>query len=210
MSLNKLPNENIKNIIDFLEIDINELNKTILKEIKKIFNFYYKIILINKNFRFMYYINYKKILYMIYLMNKYHIYQNDYERYLSNNLVYFIGSPQLYDLLCTGMKKYHIKSSVKIWNREQYTDFFYILNYFPSCMKFNKSYFKNIQRVPILYIACINENIPIKLIQLLIDYGAYWNDYLLVNSHKISIVQHLRFNLSNSRYNELSKICDLL
>ena len=196
-------------IINIIKYNLlkNNFNITIKKDIKYEFNIILNYCLISKNIYNKlneYYNKYKNI---YTLMNKYDIYQKDYERYIKNKHIYSIGSPQLYDLISTGCSIPYIKSSHKVWNKNIENDLYNILKSFPTCMNFNKGYLKNREKVPILFIACINENIPIKFIKILLNNGSSWNEYVLLNSRKISIIEDLRMNLSVNRYDLIKQIC---
>ena len=204
--MKKLSNDIITSIIEFNLVKL-PIKRTILKDIIDIKNKLLNKCLINKYMYNRFKSNIHIISEIYRLIKKYRVYQYDYENYIKNNLKYSIGSPQLYDICLTGCTLPYAKSSFNEWSDEIEEDLYKVIEYFPTCFNFNKGYLRCREKVPILLAASINENIPIRILKILEKKGASWNDYVLLNSRKLSIIDDLRFNLKESRFNLIEKLC---
>lgn len=208
-----LSNDIILYIISY-NIDIGSFSVTIRKDIIKQAKNMLNICLINKYI----YKEYNSYLYKfreIYrLVNKYYIYQDDYEW----NIKYGkqkCGSPQLYDIISTGCELPFAKSTYNSWDNIIIDDLYKILELFPTCLQYS-GYLRCRDNVSILLAAGINNKCPINIIELLSIKGASWNKYVNINGQKREIIEDLNFNvsqsndiISNRRYNLLKDIYDI-
>lgn len=212
MSLNTIPHEIFNIILNFLEFSNEDL--TINQIIKTVKN-YYNINLIDKSCKD--YLNYYKLNLqdlkdINYLVKKYYVLINEYEYDLEydksikpkNKLDNYktTGYPILIDILSSGINLPLIRRTLDYFDDKIITDIFLCLKYFPNSIYSNYGRLRCRYLVGPFYFACLNENIPIDIIKLLINNKLSIDETLLLNGYKIKALNDLD-DISKSRYNNI-------
>ena len=200
-----LPDELFIKICKFI-IDKNFYSKS---NIKLNTRTYLKLYLINKkNNNIKLILKNYNILYKLIL--KYHYYQNDYDYNLNyllkSNLKKcknkFNSNPILIDMLFTGCNLPRADSTFKNFNKEIFEDIKKIIKLFPSFINCNFGQLRCRTNITPLQAACYNVNIPIYVIEYLLDNGANKLDQINVNGQAVSLKNDLHY-CDNNRFKEL-------
>lgn len=213
-----VPTDVIHEIIKFIQ-PANFTTQGVMTCARKIIN----ISLINKNFNTVCIIKLTDLKIINHLVNQY-VYNDDYEQSLewqpSNssiwNKYYFNkivkqqdwrneatmtdSNPQLYDMLCTGLRLPYAKASFNVYNQEIEQDIKTILKLTPQSIHCRLGMLRCRNQVLPLSVACMNEHIPITIIQLLLQSGAHLHDTILLNGYPITIIDDLKDNCNPKRY----------
>ena len=199
----RLPKVLIHIIFSYYNCIINEYNITygILKKSIQLNKIYY---LVTKSSIYKkYFINAKTIANYI---SEYYAYQKEYEYNLG--LPWFVmENPILIDILFTNYNLPHTFSSyLYLSDSKIEKDIKNILNILPKCV--NSAYGKVRCRTNIspLYAACINENIQLYIIEILLQYGANIHQPILIFEKQYHILTDLRYNISSTRYNKIKQL----
>lgn len=204
----------IQNIFEFIVIsdkskysllhlvDLQDMNKVILN---KWFKKRYAILINHRNL-FKYY------------SHKYNRYHHLLEPYLDYEYNPWIVSREqlyispLYDALCTGMNLPFACSSYKKINLEILQDIERMLVEFPGMVLFSEGTLRGRSDVGPLYIAFINHNIPLNIVQKVLalhqEYSAHNN--IRVHTFTSKIVDDLRIQMEYSRQKELMSLMNKL
>lgn len=119
------------------------------------------------------------------------------------------GNPQLLDALFTGcdLPFARNQSSFHEYNDQVEQDIIKMIQLMPQSIHCNIGELRCRSRVTPLLVACLNTNIPIKIIDLLLKNGANPQGTLMFNgTQEISIDIDLRNELSNTRYEEIQAL----
>lgn len=137
---------------------------------------------------------------------KYNAYYSDiYCGYEITNCDYK-GPPILSDCLSTGLRLPYVRYSFSIFNEEIEKDIIRIIELIPSSISSIYPYMRCREYITPLYHACSNDNIPIRIIELLIKSGANINHKILLNGEHISILNDIERNKSIDRYNQVKTL----
>ena len=189
---------------------INYLNpqKLTKNHLLSCFNDIKNISIVNKNWYNICKPKLKNLKLIYYLMNKYSIYNKLYEN-PQTEILYVqedfrekyinTGPPQLYDALLTGCNLPFARSSFGEYNEEIENDIKLILKLIPNSLNFCLGELRCRDYVNPLCAACININIPIHIIELILEKGANVNGRISLNGGSILIIKDLK-NLSEKRY----------
>ena len=147
------------------------------------------------------------------LIKKYKYYQDDYE-YLSRTErgttnVKIGGPPQLLDALFAGCELPFANSSAQEFNDNLREDINQILKLMPESIHCKFGQLRCRYEVTPLYAACINPNIPLDIVELLLQKGADPNEKILLNGGPINSLVDLKNNLEDSspeRYNKIKEL----
>ena len=148
---------------------------------------------------------YNNIKVILYLIEKYNLYQRSYE--------YFYKPPILYDIL---LKDYNIQMKPNRYlnyNEILLEEIKQIISIIPLSLEADYGCFiEGRNKITPLYIACVNQNIKVETIEFLIKNGANINSKIEINQDEISILDDLN-NLvemsdiiSKDRFDTVKKI----
>ena len=200
-----IPLETTNNIINYISNNIKIFLKyNIIQQLKELHN----IILINKYYNYYYLKIFKDKKRILNLFNKYHYYRKEYQKYLFTPENYD-RPPILYDALLTGLNIPFSHSSINVYNEEIHQDIIDIIRLIPGTVTYSYGQLRCRSKVSSLQVACINPNIDIDIIKLLLKNGANPKQKLLVNGWERTILQDLKENISENRYIEISKLLKL-
>lgn len=148
--------------------------------------------------------DFKTILGMI---EKYNTYQNDYEsncKYnvniskpkkelypLYDKLERGTFTPLLIDILCSGLNLPLANSTFKDFQSFMIDDIKDILRICPTAVLANQGQLRCRFYVDVLYLACINQNIPLSIIKLLIENGADVKYKINFNGYPIHVLEDM-------------------
>ena len=145
---------------------------------------------------------------IIQLMEKYNYYNweycNDYK-----NEKQFCPHPILLDALFSGCDFPLAYSSHKYFNNDIFSDIREIIYLIPGVINSDFGQIRCRNEVTPLYAACINFNVPLKVIDFLLSKGANKNHKIKVNGEKIDILSDIEDNISivgNERYEKIKQI----
>ena len=132
------------------------------------------------------------------LLTKYYKYNSDYK----------FGKPHpiLIDILYSECYLPFAYSSFNSFDEEQKKDLKKCIKLFPKCIHSTSGQLRCRTHVTPLYIACINNNVPISIVKYLLSKGAYKNLNIRVNGQKHHIL-HDMDEMSDGRY---ARIKDLV
>ena len=199
--MNNLPLDIINIIIFFLIKNKKILKKfTIKEEIKQNLN----IISINKNYFSLFKNEFTNKIKLLNLVNKYNVYQKEFEFYFLN-FENYDSTPILYDALLTGCNLPFAMSSFNKFTPEIYNDIITILELIPESVNFNLGQLRCRTNITPLYASCINSNIPIDIIQLLLDCNAKPNCKIKLNGLSVHMLTDLKENISKNRFFDICK-----
>ena len=185
----KLPDVLIHSIFSYYNCIINEYTIT--------FSILKKSIQLNKTYYLatklpIYKTHYINAKIMINYISEYSAYQRDYEYDLG--LPWFkMENPILIDILFTNCNLPHSYSSyLYLIHNKIEKDIKNILNIVPKCVNSSYGKLRCRSNVTPLYAACINENIPFYIIELLLQYGANIHQPIEIFDHCVDILTDLR------------------
>lgn len=130
---------------------------------------------------------------------KYHVFNDEYLDAKSNPLkwkkwfpqVEKMGNPQLLDALSTGLRLPCVRASLSNFTPSVIDDIKSIVTLTPQSLNCQLGRMRCRDQVPPLFIACCNGNIPIDVIEFLLENGANPKDSLLVNNAEKSIISDI-------------------
>ena len=196
----KLPDVLIHSIFSYYNCIINEYTIT--------FSILKKSIQLNKTYYLatklpIYKTHYINAKIMINYISEYSAYQRDYEYDLG--LPWFkMENPILIDILFTNCNLPHSYSSyLYLIHNKIEKDIKNILNIVPKCVNSSYGKLRCRSNVTPLYAACINENIPFYIIELLLQYGANIHQPIEIFDHCVDILTDLRCNIRSVRYSQI-------
>ena len=144
-----------------------------------------------------------------YLINKYTTYQKDYEEepIFSDDKSSYQDSPSpiIYDMVLSGCDLPYAKSTFEFLSSDIIDDLNLAIKLLPESINYQSGYLRCRSSVSVLHAACINQNVPIRLIKLLIENGANKDHKILLNGESINILDDLATNIPAYRF-ELVKI----
>ena len=206
--MNLLPIELQEIIHEFVsEIDTskNVTNTKIKSKLEEII----KMKQINHELYYFYQKKYNKLNNIKYLMNKYEVYQEEYEEepIFSNDKSSYQDSPSpiIYDMVLSGCDLPYAKSTFGYLSSDIIDDLNLAIKLLPDSINYQSGYLRCRNNVSVLHAACINQNVPIHLIKLLIEKGANKDHKILLNGESINILDDLVNNIPTSRF-ELIKV----
>jgi hypothetical protein len=140
-----------------------------------------------------------------------------YKKYIAYNDTYECGPnlflsgiiyepPQLLDALFAGCRLLYAKSSVRHYDETVEKDINDIVKLIPNAIHCNLGILRCRDLVTPLCAACINDNIPLTIVKLLIDNGADTKQQIRVNCSHIELLKDLQANISCSRYSAIKTI----
>jgi hypothetical protein len=166
------------------------------KEIKKCAHQIKDISLINKEFSEICHEKLANLKKINILVNKYHEYNDRYEKALDNlKGKKPKGNPHLLDALFTECGLPHAESSFKIYTTEIENDIKEIVKLTPQNMECTLGKLRCRKKVSPLVAACMNKNIPVSIIEFLLQRGANPNATLRLERKDISILLDLKNHL---------------
>lgn len=137
-----------------------------------------------------------------YFVQKYHVYQDDYEYYCNNietschmscvaMFNYNTNAPPfLYDALLSGCQLPFCKGSTPTIDLQDVVD---MVHYCPDSVKYNMGHARCRNGVSPLWAIVSNRSVPSDkktiILGLLLTHGAAWDDPVFVNHHALSIRQ---------------------
>lgn len=217
MTLNSIPEDLFYIILSFLEFS-NKKN-IILNKITENINDFYSINLTNKYCKEYVYSNQLNLIHLKdidYLIKKYHVFLDDYnvslDDYHQYKKRYHLnknrGFPILIDILSSGINHLPlIRKSLNYIDDMTLNDIVLCLTYFPDSVNSNYGGLRCRTFVGPFYFACLNENIPVSILKLLIEKGCCVDETLLVNGDEIKSLEDLNDPsvVNIERYNEIIK-----
>ncbi|NGX51903.1 MAG: hypothetical protein KR126chlam5_00192 [Candidatus Anoxychlamydiales bacterium] len=187
-----LPVEINSSIVDFIFIQPTKITR---KEIKSCARQIKNISLINRQFNNICHEKLTNLRKTYDLVTKYSKYQSDYEDslegYWKDRNIDYKGNPQLLDALFTGCNFPFADSTFETYTPEIGEDIKEIIRLTPQSMDCIIGRLRCRDEVPPLHAACGNKNIPIHIIEFLLEQGANFKATLKLNNHPISILSDL-------------------
>ncbi len=119
---------------------------------------------------------------------------------------YYIGGHALYDLLSTGCNLPFSKSSFKTYTKDIEDDIKFMIVNNPQSIHCSFGILRCRERITTLAMACINYNIPIDIIELMLINGADPNAGYYVNGYYTNMMDDLVICMGNIRYSELENL----
>lgn len=116
---------------------------------------------------------------------------------------YYIGGGPLYDSLSTGCGLPYTKSTCEIYDSIIDEDIKFMIANNPLSIQCSFGTLICRDHVTPLGIACINPNIPIHIVELLLLNGADPNSQYYLNGYPINILADMEHNVSSQRYDLL-------
>lgn len=195
--IQSLPDEIIKNILDY---SIEKVNYYLKNEIKMITK---NILCIFLGTKFAVKNKLDKLRRIHSLIEKYNSYQNDYEYHVAYKLRKNIHieeyPPLLLDACMAGCRLPIAHSSIRDFNDNVFDDIKEIIELVPESIKCKFGQLRCRTYLTPLHSAIYNEAIPIEVIKYLIDKKANVNEPLRVNNSPINILDDLHENVSLKR-----------
>ena len=207
MGLNTIPEDLFYIVLDFLEFSNTNIQ---LNKITENINIFYSINLTNKGCKEYLYSNKLNLIHlkdMDYLIKKYHVFIDDYQ-YKKGINHFNKGFPILIDILSSGINNLPlIIKSLSYVDDITLKDIVLCLTYFPESVHSNYGRLRCRHYVGPIYFACLNENIPVSILKLLIEKGCCVDETLLLNGYEIKSLEDLNdpSMLNIERYNEIIK-----
>ena len=136
---------------------------------------------------------------------KYPTYQNMYEldlHYYNNEM----ANPILSDILFTGLNIPYSRSTFDTFNADIQNDLHAVLKLIPSSVHSDYCHLRCRTNITPLYIACINETIPLWVVQLLIDHGADKDHRIKLNGRSIGILKDIKSESDPQRFDQLVEL----
>lgn len=135
----------------------------------------------------------------LYLSNHYYKYDDCYN-YCKK------GPGLLIDALFAGCRLPFAYSSKEEYNSTVWKDIHTIVELFPKSIHYDSGQLRCRYEVTPLMAACINRNIPMDIIELVLANGADQNKKILLNNYPISILEDLKDNVSDSRWKQIQEL----
>lgn len=133
-----------------------------------------------------------------------------YSKYISCEFSYYnIHNYQLYDALCTGLDLPYVSSTFTYYDTNIESDIIFMINNCPELIPFKNGVLRCRDEVTVLCIACMNTNIPIYILQSLIQKGCSLYDTILLNGRPTLLKDDLIHNASIIGNERLQKILTL-
>jgi hypothetical protein len=135
------------------------------------------------------------------LYKKYNVYNPLYKG--RSNFFYLeltYDPPQLLDALFAGSILPFANSSVKYYNETVEKDINDIVKLIPNAIHCNLGMLRCRDLITPLYAACINENIPLHIVKLLLDNQADPKQLIRVNGYYVDLLTDIKACISLSRY----------
>jgi hypothetical protein len=104
------------------------------------------------------------------------------------------------DALFAGCKLVYAYSSVRGYDEAVEKDIYDIVKLMPNSIHCNLGYIRSRHLITPLYAACVNENIPLHIVKLLLDSGADIEQKIYLNSKCIDILADIIKIVSSTRY----------
>lgn len=144
-------------------------------------------------------------------LHKYNHYQWTYAEQVRRNPSFKNeANPILSDILFTASNLPFASSTFNTFSPVIWNDFHEIVRLMPSAIHSTYCELRCREYVMPLYIACINEHVPLEIVQSLIANGARVDDKILVNSTRTGILKDLETNIgagiSKERYEQLQAL----
>lgn len=139
-------------------------------------------------------------------ITEYSAYQKYYEYDLG--LPWFkTENPILIDILFTNCNLPHSFSSyIYLRHNKIEKDIKTILNILPKCVNSSYGKLRCRSNVTPLYAACINKNISLHIVELLLQYGANIHQPIQIFEQQVHILTDLRCNISSTRYIQIEQL----
>ena len=117
----------------------------------------------------------------------------------------------LLDLMSSGCTFPFGRGSREYFDQYFREDLKYILKNYDNCLTYPQGILRGREEVSPLGMACININVPISIIDILLKNGANINDYHYLNGYKIELLTDLNYhiyddNLNRERTNQIVQI----
>jgi len=117
----------------------------------------------------------------------------------------------LLDLMSSGCTLPCGRGSREYFDQYFREDLKYILKNYDNCLNYPQGILRCREEVSPLGMACININVPISIIDILLKNGANINDYHYLNGYKIELLTDLNYhiydnNLNRERTNQIVQI----
>jgi len=117
----------------------------------------------------------------------------------------------LLDLMSSGCTLQFGRGSREYFDQYFREDLKYILKNYDNCLNYPQGILRCREEVSPLGMACININVPISIIDILLKNGANINDYHYLNGYKIELLTDLNYhiyddNLNRERTNQIVQI----
>lgn len=145
------------------------------------------------------------------LLKKYNTYQIMYESDLTCRSTFVNEqwtNPILCDILFSGLNIPYSRSTFDAFTDDVASDLLTVLDYIPNSLHSTYCYLRCRTQVTPLYIACINAQIPLFVVKLLLKRGADKDHRILLNGCPIGILKDIRGELSETRYAQLVQLFD--
>ena len=137
-------------------------------------------------------------------LHKYRTYQNMYEFDLRYNKE--TTNPIFSDILFTGLNIPYSRSTFDTFNEEIQNDLHTMLELIPSCINSDYCHLRCRTNITPLYIACINEELPLSVVKLLINKGANKDHRIKVNGRSVGILDDIQSETDQQRFNQLVEL----
>jgi hypothetical protein len=117
----------------------------------------------------------------------------------------------LLDLMSSGCTLPFGRGSREYFDQYFREDLKYILKNYDNCLTYPQGILRCREGISPLGMACININVPISIIDILLKNGANINDYHYLNGYKIELLKDLNYhiyanNLNRERTNQIVQI----
>ena len=138
---------------------------------------------------------------------RYNHYQKTYAERVRNNSAYEgEANPILSDILFTGLNFPFASSTFNTLNPTIWSDFHQIVRLMPSAIHSTYCRLRCREYITPLYIACVNEQVPLEIVKSLIANGARVDHKVHVNSLEIGILEDIEKVISKERYEQLQAL----
>ncbi len=142
------------------------------------------------------------------LAGKYNIYQNDYEKMITGDEDPK-GTPELLDALFTGCTLPSAKSTHSIYTRQIEDDIKEIMRQSPRTIHCNMGRLRCRENVTPLCAVCHNPEIPIHMVEYLLENGADPELPILLNGREITILDDMKNHSDSPELERMKQIADL-
>jgi hypothetical protein len=144
------------------------------------------------------------------LMTKYHKYQKEYEDpgtdWRTGREFTIHGPPLLYDALISGVRLPFAKHSIKWVDEQVEKDIRDIVRLVPHSLNCNLGELRCRNGVSPLLVACLNEQVPLDIVALLLENGASVEEKVIVNGCPTPILKDLKSIVSEERWLAIQEI----
>ena len=169
--------------------------------------------LVNKGFNIIYRESISSLDTIKNLINKYTYYQKDYEKdpiYSWDKYCYLNSpSPIIYDMILTGCDLPYANSTFDKMSSDIIDDLNKAIKILPDSVNYHGGYLRCRNSVSVLHAACLNENLSLDIIKLLLKNGINKKHKISLNGEHIDILDDLKENISNYRLNKIKKLFEL-